>query len=449
MKPFGLALLGLALLVPGISAAQETRVLIVGDSWAEEMWEDGSHATVFPAYGLQDILVDGSTTTESGSTANEWKQGAYLQLIADALDSQPSIDTVQLTVGGNDFLDTWNTGFDDKQLDALKDAILFDLNIIIDFILGKNPDIEVILSFYDYPNFVDTLGDIIGALFCEPLFQDLGEPEPVQINEVALEFESLYEDLADDNPRVHFASHFGLMQFHFGFPDDGIPPGQLEPPGDITLPSPVEAMRDRPFLGRDCFHLEPAGYDILVENLVENYYLDRFSDPEATVTIEDLVQTYDGSPRPVSVETDPVGLNVTVTYDGQTDAPVEAGDYNVLAVVDEDGWTGQAEAVLVIEQAGQSISFELPESLPADAPPLDLTASADSGLEVEFELISGPASIQDDQLILDGKPGTVVVEASQPGDDNWLPAEPVNRTVEVAEVTDDLFSDRFENIDGQ
>ena len=66
------------------------------------------------------------------------------------------------------------------------------------------------------------------------------------------------------------------MQSFFGFPDDGILPGDILPPGDLNKPSPVEAMRDF-FVTRDCFHLSPLGYEFLVQNSFDGYFENRFS----------------------------------------------------------------------------------------------------------------------------------------------------------------------------
>lgn len=253
--------------------AKTPRVLVVGDSWAAEMWQDGSHEVVFTSNGVGQFSAVGATTTESGSTAAEWKQAAKLQLIADALLANPSIDIVQLTVGGNDFLDTWSTSLTPPQVDALKQAILFDLGIITDFILAQRADIEVLLSFYDYPNFRDTRVGLIGAFFCTPLWEDLGEPTPAQLNAAAIDFVDTYAGIADGNPRIHHVRHFGLMQNKYGI--DMLPPG-LPLPGEANLPSPLKAMRDRAGLGRDCFHLTAEGYDHLVQNLYDGYYQFRF-----------------------------------------------------------------------------------------------------------------------------------------------------------------------------
>ena len=78
----------------------------------------------------------------------------------------------------------------------------------------------------------------------------------------------------------------------------------------------------------------------------------------------------------------------------------------------------------------QSISFNLPSSLFLSQGPVPLTATASSGLPVSWTLLSGPATLQDGQLILTG-PGTVRVEARQQGGGNFAPANPVVRTLTV------------------
>ncbi len=268
------SLLGLWLALALPALAQSPRVLIVGDSWAEEMWLDGSHEVVFATNQFGRFSALGATTTESGTTAAQWKQPDQLQRIADALQANPSIDIVQLTLGGNDFLDAWSTSMPPLQVTALKDQILADLELITAFILEQRADVEVLLSFYDYPNFRDTRTGLLGLFFCTPLWNDLGQPTPAQLNAAAIDFVDTYAQIAAADPRIHHVRHFGLMQHAFGI--DMIPPGQLGLPGDPSLPSPLVAMRNRAGLGRDCFHLSPQGYDRLVQNLFDGYYRTAF-----------------------------------------------------------------------------------------------------------------------------------------------------------------------------
>jgi hypothetical protein len=73
----------------------------------------------------------------------------------------------------------------------------------------------------------------------------------------------------------------------------------------------------------------------------------------------------------------------------------------------------------------QAISFpQIPNHLTTDAP-FNLVATATSGLEVYFEVISGPATVNGNVVTLTGIPGEVVIQATQPGDGTYDPADPV------------------------
>ncbi|HUX54974.1 MAG TPA: S8 family serine peptidase [Williamwhitmania sp.] len=64
----------------------------------------------------------------------------------------------------------------------------------------------------------------------------------------------------------------------------------------------------------------------------------------ATVTISDLSQMHDGTPKSVTVTTDPVGLAVDVTYNGLPTAPTEVGTYAVVATVNDVNYEGTQTA---------------------------------------------------------------------------------------------------------
>lgn len=248
------------------------RVLLVGDSWAELMWLDRSLRDVFAANGRPDVVEVGAQTAQSGTTAAEWTNPAMLQLITDELQANPTIDVVQLTIGGNDFLagqsgGGWWTGMTVGETEALFDQILADAAIVIDHISSLDPDFQVLVSLYDFTNFVDTINGPLG-FFCGPLWNDLGQPTPAQVNTAAIALQERFDLWAADRPRVTSIGHSGSMQFFFGFPDEGIPPGQILPPGDLTRPSPIEAMR----LGVDCIHLSVTGYEIVVQTLWDSFY---------------------------------------------------------------------------------------------------------------------------------------------------------------------------------
>ena len=69
----------------------------------------------------------------------------------------------------------------------------------------------------------------------------------------------------------------------------------------------------------------------------------------ATVVLGDLLQTWDGSAKNVSIATDPAGLTVDLTYNGLTNAPVGPESYTVIGVVNDPIYEGSATNTLVIQ----------------------------------------------------------------------------------------------------
>ncbi len=151
------------------------------------------------------------------------------------------------------------------------------------------------------------------------------------------------------------------------------------------------------------------------------------------IVITELEQTYNGQPREVVVTTTPAGLDVVVTYDGSTAAPVDVGSYPVEVTVSDVNYFGSASDTLVVNQGSQTIDFPALADRSVDDSPFAISASADSGLTVAFSVLSGPASVDGDMVTLTGELGEVVIEAAQAGDDNWLPADPVQQSFAVSE----------------
>jgi hypothetical protein len=68
----------------------------------------------------------------------------------------------------------------------------------------------------------------------------------------------------------------------------------------------------------------------------------------ATVTLGNLVVTYDGTPKPATATTNPSGLAVTITYNGSSTPPTLPGSYTVVASVNDPNYVGSATGTLVI-----------------------------------------------------------------------------------------------------
>ncbi|MBN1197756.1 MAG: LamG domain-containing protein, partial [Bacteroidales bacterium] len=79
----------------------------------------------------------------------------------------------------------------------------------------------------------------------------------------------------------------------------------------------------------------------------------------------------------------------------------------------------------------QAISFpQIPNHLTIDDP-FELQATATSGLPVSFEILTGPATLSGNVITLTGQPGQIQVEATQPGNGQYDPADPVINTFMV------------------
>ncbi len=74
------------------------------------------------------------------------------------------------------------------------------------------------------------------------------------------------------------------------------------------------------------------------------------TDPVTDVYIQigNLQQVYSGMPGVVTVTTTPAGIAVVVTYNGNRQAPVEPGTYDVTALVNQNGYRGSKNAILHI-----------------------------------------------------------------------------------------------------
>ncbi len=68
----------------------------------------------------------------------------------------------------------------------------------------------------------------------------------------------------------------------------------------------------------------------------------------AALQIADLEQVFDGSPRCVTVMTDPPGLPVRISYDGQAACPTDPGTYRVVARIEDERHVGEISSVLSI-----------------------------------------------------------------------------------------------------
>ena len=138
---------------------------------------------------------------------------------------------------------------------------------------------------------------------------------------------------------------------------------------------------------------------------------------------------------------DPVSANVTIpasAVEGQVRMRVSmrrgqyAGPCDFFTFGEVEDYT--VNIGTTTNQLPQTIDFQaIPDKLTSDQP-FPLSATATSGLPVSFAIVSGPATVLSNVVTLNGTAGTVTVQATQPGNAQWLAAPPVERSFVVSEA---------------
>jgi alpha-tubulin suppressor-like RCC1 family protein len=154
----------------------------------------------------------------------------------------------------------------------------------------------------------------------------------------------------------------------------------------------------------------------------------------ASVQLGSLSQTYDGTAKSASYTTTPTGLTATLTYNGSSAPPTNAGSYTVIGQITSAGYAGLATNTLVIAKAAQTINFGPVYDVVIGDPPRTLTATASSGLPVSYvSSVPAVASVSGSTLTILTVGGTTLT-ASQAGNANYLAATNVSQPVVVQAV---------------
>lgn len=148
----------------------------------------------------------------------------------------------------------------------------------------------------------------------------------------------------------------------------------------------------------------------------------------ATVMLSGLSQTYSGVPKVVTASTSPVGLAVTVTYNGSVTAPINAGSFSVTGSVNDANYDGSASGTLLIAKSGQAITIVTPA--PATAAinsKFTVAATSASGLAVVYSSGS-PAVCTNSGAVFTmiSSTGICNVRYDQAGDGNYNAAAQLN-----------------------
>lgn len=296
------------------NTAPTPRVLIAGDSWAQFMWDDDAHNEIFDKFGQADKRAvsrslgsnpgagySGPEYAVSGSEAREWVNSASYPWVANViaeLQALPSIDSVVLSIGGNDILAGKSGGgwYKDMDLDtpgseeALFARVLQHSDAIAQAFVSVRPQLDVIISSYEYPNF--NVSPLWCWIYACPKRNDLSRDPAnalvtdAEINAMNLDVEGRRMAWTNSDPRLYFDHGVGEMHHYYG---DGqsaagvlARPGQLAPAfqpfpaGNPARPSLRENFRLTSGISADPIHLDAEGYLYKVGVQTETHFFPRF-----------------------------------------------------------------------------------------------------------------------------------------------------------------------------
>ncbi|MGA2440237.1 MAG: fibronectin type III domain-containing protein [Tepidisphaeraceae bacterium] len=162
---------------------------------------------------------------------------------------------------------------------------------------------------------------------------------------------------------------------------------------------------------------------------------------QASVNLSSLNQTYDGTAKSAMVQTIPANLSVSITYSQNGNpvaAPTNAGNYTVVALIDDPNYQGGATGTLMISPATPTINVT-DAGGPYTGSPYHAAGSVIGINSVNLGLPTFayyPASDTTFSNLLPGapaSPGTYVVVGSFAGNGNYSAAQssPVTFTVQV------------------
>jgi len=128
-------------------------------------------------------------------------------------------------------------------------------------------------------------------------------------------------------------------------------------------------------------------------------------------------------PVTLSIESGPASVNgMQVTLDGQPGTVIirasQAGNAQYKRAIS----FGRSFKVIEKIKTAQNINFSVIPNKSANDLPFTVAATASSGLPVAFSILAGPASVNGNTVTLNGTPGTVIIRASQAGNEDYQPA---------------------------
>lgn len=261
------------------SGEYKTKVMIIGDSWAHFTWIYQSFGEALKQNGFPDIKEDGNQTALISMQAETWASEGWIDLIKSRVKEKKDVEVYVMYIGGNDVVWKWRR---DKPIDILlpyADEMLKNTDIIIDEILKINPNAQILIASYDYPNFAETMemGDS-NPYYSQ--YEKFGFAPPSELNPTLIYFEDYRAKYPRYNtPNIHHINNIGVAQYYYGYPTPSInePYGTFLPKttplpfGDTRYPTHQNLMG---LAGLDAFHFNALGFRFVAHNIVKTYLND-------------------------------------------------------------------------------------------------------------------------------------------------------------------------------
>ncbi len=299
------------------TGSSEPTILLAGDSWAEYMWSDGRYNPVLDKFGFADKDAIGNPLgsspnpgytgpayTVSGSLARDWADKAnfpYINNVIDEITANPTIKTVVLSIGGNDMLAGRPEGGWYQNMDqdvpgaeaALLDELKNNTMVIINDIQAVHPDVEFLISSYDFVNF--SIPGFACLFYACQKRRDLSYDNnnlitDAELNQMMITIETFRINEIVSVPGVYFDNAIGLMHYYYG--DGTNAPGTLPYPEQTTPYSAtfyggnpsLPALRSNFRNGFDPIHLDEDGYEYKIINQTKTHFIPQFrANPDITI----------------------------------------------------------------------------------------------------------------------------------------------------------------------
>lgn len=264
--------------------ASKAKILLVGDSWANFANQFNSINKALDYYGYSDLEYFSNGDIAVNGTETKWmlEQGT-INSIASALNTQPDIEIISVSIGGNDILGDAHTSMDTMQIDSLFLAILDRIDDIIFKLDSLKPGVKLYFTEYDFPNFEESINEYqFGSPSDHPFYDTwdgMGQPTYQRLNSILNLFHTMLIDRLTQYPNADFVSAAGLMQYVYGQsynlplgPSGTYAAGTAPVPGGfIDYPSPLESMNDYGFF-YDSFHLSNEGFEFFYNYHFKHYF---------------------------------------------------------------------------------------------------------------------------------------------------------------------------------